>query len=227
MWQDFIQLLYPRLCVVCNETLGRQERFICMHCMIRLPYTRYWLEKDNPAAQLFWGKVQVEWVIPFLHFTKSGMVQKMIHQIKYRNSPELAEYLGMLFGNILKDTDLSQADVITAVPIHPQRLKQRGYNQSEKIAMGIGRVMGLPVESRIVERRMWEDSQTHKGRYERWENVQDAFVLVNPAAVAGRHIILVDDVLTTGATLEACASSIAAADNVKLSIVTLAKAQLA
>jgi ComF family protein len=226
MWQDFIQLLYPRLCVVCNETLGRQERFICMHCMIRLPYTHYWREKDNPAAQLFWGKVQVEWVIPFLHFTKSGMVQKMIHQIKYRNSPELAEYLGMLFGNILKDTDLSQADVITAVPIHPQRLKQRGYNQSEKIAMGIGRVMGLPVESRIVERRMWEDSQTHKGRYERWENVQDAFVLVNPAAVAGRHIILVDDVLTTGATLEACASSIAAADNVKLSIVTLAKAQL-
>lgn len=226
MWQDFIQLMFPRLCLLCYEPLGWQEKFLCMHCLSGLPYTHYWVEKDNPAAQVFWGKIAVEWVVPFLHYSKNGMAQKIIHLIKYRNRPELAEYLGFLFGNILRNTDLSQADVISAVPLYPKRLKQRGYNQSEKIAQGIGRAMGLPLETRIVERRIWEVSQTHKGRYERWKNVQDAFVLINPAAVAGRHIILVDDVLTTGSTLEACVSSIATVENVKVSIVTLAKATL-
>ncbi|MGC8823504.1 MAG: ComF family protein [Bacteroidales bacterium] len=226
MWKDFFQLLFPRACLLCYESLVWQEKYLCLHCLHKLPYTHYWEEKDNPAAQLFWGKVPVEWVIPFLHYTKNYRVQKMLLQIKYHNRPDVAEYMGVLFGNILKQTPLQLADAITAVPLHATRLKQRGYNQSEKIAKGIAEAMNLPLWTDIVERKTWQLSQTRKGRYERWENVQDAFELVNPSKVVGKHIILVDDVLTTGSTLEACAASLLTASRVTLSIVTLAKAEL-
>lgn len=226
MWSDFFQLIFPRVCLLCYESLVWQEKFLCIHCLNKLPYTHYWEEKDNPAAQLFWGKVPVEWVIPFLHYTKNGRVQKMIHHIKYHNRPELAEYLGKLFGNVLKQTPLQYADAVIAVPLHATRLKQRGYNQSEKIAKGIAEIMGLPLWTGIVERKLWHLSQTRKGRYERWENVQDAFELVDPSIVTDKHIILVDDVLTTGSTLEACASSLLSGGRVTISIVTLAKAEL-
>ncbi len=226
MWQDFLQLVFPRLCVLCYEPLVKQENFLCMHCINNLPYTHYWKERDNPAAQLFWGRVQLEWVIPFLHYTKQGRVQKMIHQIKYHNRPEMAEYLGMLFGNVLRHTCLCDAHAIMAVPLHPLRLRQRGYNQSEKIARGIAGVMKLPLWNGIIERKTWQKSQTLKSRYERWENVKDAFELINPLAVEGKHIILVDDVLTTGSTLEACANCLINDGKARVSIATLAKADL-
>ncbi|MCX7985409.1 MAG: phosphoribosyltransferase family protein [Bacteroidales bacterium] len=221
---DFLQLVFPRVCLLCYDTLVVQERFLCLQCKTRLPYSHYWEEKDNPAAQLFWGRVPVEWVIPFLHFTKNGVVQHLIHEIKYNKRHDLAEYLGTLFGNVLNSSSLKMVDGIVPVPLHASRLLERGYNQSEKIAQGISQSMNIPLLSNVIERRVWKSSQTKRNRYERWQNVKDAFQLVNREAIAGKHIMLVDDVLTTGATLEACALKILEAERVSISIVTLAKA---
>ncbi len=226
MWQDFIDLLFPRVCILCYRTLVKQENFICLHCLSRLPYTYYWKDKCNPAAQLFWGKVQVDWVIPYLHFTKKGIAQEIVHQIKYSNGADLAEFMGSLIGNMIKDTPLIHANALIPVPLHKIKFSQRGYNQSESIAIGISNTTGIPVWNKVLERTFYTETQTRKGRFERWMNVKDAFNVSHKELIHQKHLILIDDVLTTGATLESCVEPLLTAGATNVSIVTLAKAEL-
>jgi ComF family protein len=185
--------------------------------------TNFHLEKDNPVSQIFWGRVKIEHALSFYYFIKGGILQKLVHEIKYRGAKELAYELGKESAYVLKESDFfSKIDYLCPVPLHKQKEKKRGYNQSEWIARGLSEVLNIPVEKNILKRKIYTSTQTKKNRQQRWENVKDAFDIGEKHKLEKKHILIVDDVLTTGATLEACAQNILEIDGVKVSIFTLA-----
>jgi len=187
-----------------------------------MPKTGFWNENENPVARIFWGRVYLQNVSSFLHFQKGGRLQNIIHNMKYKNIKEIGTFLGKLYGYELKNIPNSNVDLIIPVPLHKSKLRKRGYNQSEYIARGISEVLNLPVNTNSIERYIASDSQTRKSRFERWENVKNVFKIVEPQSFIGKHVLLVDDVITTGATLEACARAILEIPGTKVSIATLA-----
>ncbi|MEJ2595045.1 MAG: ComF family protein [bacterium] len=223
---DLINLFFPRICHACREPLIDQENVLCMSCSLKLPRTNFHLRHDNPVAMVFWGRVRIEAATSFLFFNKGGRVQQLMHALKYRGNRKVGIYLGKLFGSALSDADtFREADLIIPVPLHPRKLHKRGYNQSEMIGQGLSDTMDKPLNTQSLSRIVHTASQTRKSRYSRWENVKDVFQVNHPEHVAGRHILLVDDVLTTGATLEACATKLLEVEHTKVSMATLAYAQ--
>ena len=225
-FNDLLSLLFPRICQGCGCQLKRQEEVLCLMCRAKLPRTGFSKHEDNPVAEVFWGRANLISATSFLFFNKGGSVQHLIHLLKYKNKKETGVYLGQLFGYELKESPLfNNIDVIIPVPLHPRKEKMRGYNQSYCIASGMGLSMEKPVEKDNLVRVVHTTSQTKKSRYDRWVNVKDIFQVRDPEAVRNKHILLVDDVLTTGATLEASATVLLAVDDVKVSVATLAYTQ--
>lgn len=222
---DFISLFFPRLCVCCGEGLNRAERDVCTDCLCSLPRTRLHETEANLVEMKFLGRVDVCMATSFLFFEKDTVVQKLLHEIKYHDNSMLAERLGLMFGSELRGGRFEAVDVIVPVPLHRKRLKERGYNQSERIAAGIGRSLCKPVAQEVLVRTKGNETQTKKGRVERWENVCGIFSVLNADLVQGKHVLLVDDVLTTGATVEACVEALASAKNTKVSVATIATVQ--
>jgi len=223
---DIFDLLFPRICQGCGCQLKRQEEILCIRCGAKLPRTGFSKHEDNPVAEVFWGRADLKSATSFLFFNKGGSVQHLIHLLKYKNKKETGVYLGKLFGYELKESPLfNNIDIIMPVPLHPKKEKMRGYNQSFCIASGMGSAMEKPVEKDNLVRVVHTSSQTKKSRYDRWVNVKDIFQVRNPEAIRNKHILLVDDVLTTGATLEASATVLLAVDDVKVSVATLAYTQ--
>lgn len=222
--EDFLSLLYPNICASCNASLYKGEREVCTRCRSYLPYTRFHHEKDNPVAQLFWGRIEVENATAYFVFRKGSRFQKILHKLKYQNQQSLGVELGRWFGHELLQTDFSTVDCIIPVPLHPKKLQKRGYNQSELLAKGISETMNKPLDIKLLKRIIANPTQTRKGRYERWTNVDGIFELTNPENAQNKHILLVDDVVTTGSTLEACVAAILKAPGAKVSIAVLAMA---
>jgi ComF family protein len=219
------ELLFPRLCVVCGDKLIEQEQWICLHCLHHIPRTNFHLEPDNPVARLFYGRVPIEFATAFFFFSKGSKYQTLLHSLKYKGMKELGEKIGQHFGiDLLQSPDFSSVDLICPVPLHPEKEKKRGYNQSWWIASGIARQMQKELSENNLKRVTSTETQTRKSRFERWTNVEGIFELTEPEAFAGKHILLVDDVVTTGSTLEACAQSILSKTNARVSIATLATA---
>lgn len=220
---DFLELFFPRICLVCGDSLLHQEKLVCLHCLHELPRTNFHLEERNPVAELFYGRVRVEFATAFFVFSKGSKYQKLIHALKYKGMKEVGVLLGSHFGNDLKTSLLFlDIDIVCPVPLHPKKEKMRGYNQSEYIAKGISNGLNKKLSTGNLIRKTYTDSQTRKGRYERWENVEGIFELSNPHEFEGKHILLVDDIVTTGSTLEACAVAILSSTNAsKVSIATL------
>jgi len=223
-FRDFISLLYPNLCASCNSSLFKGEREVCTRCRSYLPYTRFHNEKDNPVAQLFWGRVNVENATAYFVFRKGSRFQKLLHKIKYQNQQNLGVELGRWLGHELKQTDFNSIDFIIPVPLHPKKLQKRGYNQSELLARGISETMNKPMDNNILKRVIENPTQTRKGRYERWTNVEGIFQLSNVESASDKHYLVIDDVVTTGSTLEACISAILKAPGTKVSVAVLAMA---
>jgi ComF family protein len=221
---DFVSLLYPNLCASCNTTLYKGEREVCNRCRSYLPYTRFHKDKHNPVAQLFWGRIQVENATAYFVFRKGSRFQKILHKIKYQNQQSLGVELGRWFGQELIKTEFSTADVIVPVPLHPGKLHKRGYNQSELIARGMAEILCKKMDDTLLKRKIENPTQTRKSRYERWMNVEGIFELTDLTKAADKHILIVDDVVTTGSTLEACATAILKAPGAKVSIAVLAMA---
>jgi ComF family protein len=176
------------------------------------------------VAQLFWGRVQVENATAYFVFHKGSRFQKILHKIKYRNQQSLGVELGRWFGQELLQTDFATVDMVVPVPLHPKKLEKRGYNQSELIARGISETLSKPLKSNLLKRVIANPTQTRKGRYERWTNVEGIFELNDMAYAENKHILIVDDVVTTGSTLEACVSAALKAPGAKVSIAVLAMA---
>jgi ComF family protein len=177
---------------------------LCISCEYNLPYTGF-KDSDNPVSQLFWGRIQIEGGTALIRFEKGSRYQAMLHELKYRRNRNVGSYLGRLLGHALSGTCFAGCDLLIPVPLHPKRLRKRGYNQSEVIAEGVSAVTGIPVHTNVLRRIRSEGSQTFKGRYDRFENVRGNFCLsANPPDLNGLTVLLLDDVVTTGATLEAC-----------------------
>lgn len=219
------ELLFPRLCVVCGDKLIEQEYWICLHCLHHIPRTNFHLDPDNPVSQLFYGRVEIEFATSFFYFNKGSKYQTLLHNLKYKGMKEIGEEIGKQFGiDLLKSSDFSTVDVICPVPLHPQKEKKRGYNQSWWIASGISQQMNKPISVDNLKRVTVTETQTRKNRFERWQNVEGIFELSNPEEFSGKHILLIDDVVTTGSTLEACAQAILSKTSARVSIATLATA---
>jgi ComF family protein len=208
-WKDFIDLIFPRNCPVCKQALFDFEPCLCTICQGMLPRANFHLHPfDNELTSKLQGLMPVHRVMAFLRFTKKGKSQALLHLLKYKNKPELGEELGRLYGlSLLEKGFASFWDVLVAVPLHPLKKQRRGYNQSECFARGLSKVLGIPYRELLV-RRKFTTTQTNKSRLERLENVDDVFALNDGQVTQGLRILLVDDILTTGATLCACAQTL-------------------
>ncbi|WP_254244055.1 ComF family protein [Hymenobacter sp. BRD128] len=225
---DLAALFFPRLCLACREPLVAGEVHLCTGCRAELPYTDYHLlpPAQNPLARRFWGKLSVQHTLSYLRFLRHGRVQHLLHQLKYQGKSQVGSALGQLYGAELVDAGLShEFDLIVPVPLHRRKLARRGYNQAEAFATGLAATLPCPSAAHALRRTEHTASQTRKGRAERWQNVATVFEVAEPQAVLGRHILLVDDVLTTGATLEACGAALLAAGARAVSIATIACAE--
>jgi ComF family protein len=228
LWlSDFISLIYPQICVCCGNSLWKHEKIVCNACGFRLPKTLYHLEQENPVSRVFYGRVPVESGAAYLLFNKGNKVQRLIHELKYKGRKDVGIWLGEEYGyDLRKSPFFTGIGLIVPVPLHRKKLMQRGYNQSDQFAAGLSKTMKIPVDNKLLVRSRSTGTQTRKGRYDRWKNVEDLFTLVRPERIAGMHILLVDDVITTGATLESCIAALRSVEGVKVSVATIATAKL-
>ena len=218
-----IDLFYPRVCAACGNSLLKDETTVCTTCRFTLPRTGYELHADNPVAQTFYGRVPFHAVTSCFFFAKSGRVQHIIHELKYQDNKEAGIFLGQELGKTIKDAPLFQGiDYLIPVPLHPRREKQRGYNQSLLIAQGINEVTGIPIGDKYLIRAVYTTTQTKKSADERHKNVKDIFEVRFPEELEEKHVLLIDDVLTTGATLESCAHQLENIPRITISAATAA-----
>ena len=208
-WKDFIDLIFPRNCALCKRALFDFEPCLCTICQGMLPRANFHLRPfDNELTSKLQGLMPVHRVMAFLRFTKKGKSQTLLHLLKYKNKPELGEELGRLYGLSLLDNGFGGTwDVLVAVPLHPLKKQRRGYNQSECFARGLSKVMGIPYRELLV-RKKFTTTQTNKSRLERLEKVEEVFALNEGQVTQGLRILLVDDILTTGATLCGCSQTL-------------------
>ena len=223
---DVISLLFPELCNGCGRHLFYGEKEICTKCLFDLPFTDYHLFADNRVAKQLWGRLPCNAAMAMLYFKKGTKVQNLIHSLKYKDKTAVGVKLGYLLGERLKLSEqYTTIDLIIPVPLHPKKERTRGYNQSKYIADGIAEVLNVPVSNSHLLRKLATSSQTKKSRYIRYENMQDVFQISNAEELKQLHVLLVDDVITTGATLEACGNSLLTANIAKLSIAAVAFAE--
>jgi ComF family protein len=223
IFKHFISLFYPDLCASCGNSLNTDEEILCLECMYSLPETNFHLYEGNSLEKLFWGKMFIESAVSYYYYSKKGKVQNMIHQLKYHGHKEIGVYLGKQYGKILlSSSKYNIPDLIIPVPLHRDKQRKRGYNQSEYFAKGLSDSINIPYYTDILFRSVPSKSQTYQKRYERWKNVMDIFDINNSELINGKHILLVDDVITTGSTIEASAKPLLSVPGIKLSIASIA-----
>lgn len=221
--RDFVSLIYPTVCEACHRPLVKGENVICTYCIIDLPRSNYHNESNNPLTKRFQGRVPVKHAMAFLKFRKKGPVQRLLHSLKYRNRPEVGVKLGQVYGAEMTQAGLNtKFDLIVPVPLHPSRLRYRGYNQSEKWGMGLSATTKIPMEGKALQRIRRTNTQTKRTKLNRWENVREVFRVKNPEVVHNKRILLVDDVVTTGATLEACCQALLSCGCAEIGIACIA-----
>jgi ComF family protein len=223
---DFIALFFPNLCQACSTTLLGHEDVLCTACLYNLPYTNFHQQADNVVARQFWGRIPLKGGYALFHFSKGGKVQHLVHQLKYQNMPQIGNKLGELAAEqLLQHSVINTVDYIIPVPLHRRKLRKRGYNQSTCFAEGLAKIMHIPVEDFNLARIKATETQTHKSRISRFENMKEVFTVHYPEKLRGKHLMLVDDIVTTGSTLEACALALLKVPGVSISIVTIAYAE--
>ena len=225
IFSDTLHLFYPYTCTGCGTDLLQEGNLLCLKCLSQLPVTNFAQFKDNPIEKMFWGRLPLEAAHSEFYFSKESLIQRLIHQLKYKGNTDIGFYLGELMGNsLLTGGRFNNIDALIPLPLYPDKERKRGYNQAAIICDGISASMNVPVIRSNVLRQRHTDTQTKKHRTERWQNVVGSFMINDKSKLKGKNLLLVDDVITTGATLEACGSVITAIEAVKLSIATLAHA---
>jgi len=223
---DFLSLIYPRHCEACSNNLFKHEYFICNYCKLNLPRSNYHKNTDNELSGVFAGRIPFTHVLSYYVFEKSGRIQKLLHAIKYQNQKELAEFLGKKYAEeLLKDNVLNGIDVIIPIPLHKNKLRLRGFNQSEWFARGLSAGLNIRSDSEVLLRKAETSTQTKKRKYARWENVEGIFELSDPEHLMNKHVLIIDDVITTGATIEAAWQCFKDVEGIKFSVAAIAFAK--
>ena len=216
-----INLFYPQVCPACGNLLTQGEKTVCFSCRYLLPKTHYENNPDNPLSQMFWGQVDFHAVTAEFFFSKTGKVQHLLHQLKYQGNTDAGFFLGQQLGESIKNAELFQGiDFLVPIPLHPKKEHLRGYNQSYVIAQGVEDKTNIPIAKNCLVRKVFTSTQTKKSRDERWENVKDIFDIVDEDKFRNKHVLLIDDVLTTGATLLAAGRTLSKIQNIKISAAT-------
>jgi ComF family protein len=220
--ESVLHLLFPHVCAGCGSDILNIETVLCMKCIDAIPETNFELHPNNPVEKTFTGRLPLVHATAQFYFTKESLMQHLMHQFKYKGNREL----GLQFGNIMgeqlnRSGRFNDIDALIPLPLFPAKEKRRGYNQASLLCMGMAESMKIPVLEKAITRPQHTETQTKKGRIERWKNMEGKFVLTNPEQIKNKHLLLVDDVVTTGATLESCGHELQKAGNVKLSIATL------
>jgi ComF family protein len=224
-FEDFWFLLYPHTCDACGTALHKHEGPICFKCLYELPRTDYCVDLENPVVHLFIGRLRIEKATALFTFHKGSRFRKLLHALKYKNKPEIGILLGKELGaEMLKSKNFGDIDYIIPVPLHPNRQRQRGYNQSEMIGEGISKVTKTPMMIENLVRAKETVTQTKMTKEERWKNVSGKFVITDLESLKNKHVLLIDDVITTGSTIEACGEVLLTVEGLRLSIAVLAKA---
>ena len=224
VFSDFISMLYPRYCYACSEGLMKGEETICSRCMLELPRTNYHLDLENALFRRLNGRIPLHSAFAFFLFRKGGKVQHLLHALKYNNHPEIGTTLGEVYGHELVETHNQKFNVIVPVPLHETRKRKRGYNQSEEFAKGLSRSLQVPAYNSLVRTTVTE-TQTRKTKLMRWQNVSEVFQVKETDQIKNQHVLLVDDVITTGATIESCAQALLDKGCSKISIASIAYAE--
>ena len=220
--ESILHLIFPHLCAGCGTDVITVDHYLCAQCFTLLPQTYFEKHDNNLVEKIFWGRLPVAAATAMYYFTKKSMLQELMHQFKYKGHKELGFYLGRLLGHAIAGTDrFNDVDALIPLPLFTDKERHRGFNQSLVLCEGITDVWQRPILLNAVERKYATETQTKKSRIERWENMQNRFRLTDPAIVANQHLLLIDDVVTTGATLEACAQVLLTGQNTRLSIATL------
>jgi len=224
-FNSFTQLLFPNLCICCKGYLSNQERFICDMCNYNLPIYEFNSLKDNDLRKKFWGTLPIQECLAYLSFKQNNEVQKVMHELKYNGNKEIGFAMGLTLGRLILSFDkLDDIDFIIPIPLHKKREDQRGFNQAEVIANGVSNIIKAPVLNNVVGRVINNKSQTNRNRLDRSINTEDIFKVMNLKPLEGKHILLLDDVITTGATMISCGNSLLRVKDLKLSVAGLAVA---
>ncbi len=226
-FKDFVSLFFPNVCLVCQSSLPLRDEPLCLSCQLKLPKTEFHQSPENDFTDRFYGRIPLRFGAAYYYFYQGSRTQELMFQFKYKDKKELGNIIGKEYGKkLIQSPHFPNINLIVPVPLHPKKQYQRGYNQSEYFAKGLSESLGVPVATNILSRKEFTRSQTRKNRLERIENVNTAFQVHRPEQLKGQHILLVDDVLTTGATLEACALNLLEAEGVNISMVTIAMATM-
>ena len=226
-FKNIVHLLYPEICAGCGSDLLSANQLVCGECMNGLPVTDFYLHQDNPVEKIFRGRLPLVTASAHVYFTKDSLVQNLLHRLKYGGNREVGIYLGQLMGEKLKScTWYNDLHALIPLPLHFSRQKKRGYNQAALICEGISSVMNVPVLNDVIARRKNTETQTRKSRMERWNNIESKFELKRARGIMNKHVLLIDDVITTGATLEACGAELLKAEGLRLSIAAFAYTSL-
>ena len=220
-----LHLFYPNQCNGCGSDLITGNNLLCITCIHNLPLTNFAALPNNPIEKIFWGRLPITSAFAEFYFEKESLIQHLVHQLKYKNNTAIGLYLGEMMGKSMKESNrFNDVDALIPVPLYPDKERKRGYNQATVICEGIAKATDIKIEKSNVIRQKFTETQTRKHRTERWENVSESFTVKNATALQGKHVLLVDDVITTGATIEACGAILQQIPNIKLSIATLALA---
>lgn len=223
MFHDFVNLLYPTVCHICETELLKNEQILCTSCLHDLPVTRYHLDNENPVKKVFYGRVKIEKATALLHFRKKSGVQHLIHDLKYRGHREIGTYLGNWLGEeLVESKEYRDIDIVIPVPLHKSRLRERGYNQVEDFGKVIATYLNADYRDDILLKISSSKTQTLKDRFSRWGKLEENLSIQNFNEIENKNILIVDDLVTTGSTLEACAHKLMEIPGIKLSIATMA-----
>ena len=222
--ESVLHLFFPHICTGCGSDILNVESALCMRCVDAMPETNFELHPDNPVEKSFWGRLPLIGATAQFYFTKESLMQHLMHQFKYKGNRELGIQLGRMMGEQIMNSGRFDADALVPLPLFPAKEKRRGYNQATVLCLGMAERMKIPILDKAITRPQHTETQTKKGRIERWKNMEGKFILSDPDAIKNKHLLLVDDVVTTGATLEACGNELLKAENVRLSLATLCTA---
>jgi len=222
---DFLHLLYPHNCEGCGTDNLNKDSFLCARCLSELPETGFFSVPDNPVEQKLYGRIKFEQAGAGFYFTKHGLLQHLIAQLKYKHNPEIGRFLGKLIGYQLMATSrFDNLEALIPLPLNNQREQFRGYNQAQLICEGINSVWQKEILNDVIIRTANTETQTHLHADNRWENVSDAFSIIDEEKLKGKHVALIDDVITTGASIESCGSELLKVDRLKLSVIIVGAA---